>query len=197
MPPLSLPDTSRSLSPEALLEFEAARLFVERATAVNPSLTIDLHHVATIADICHRLDGIPLAIELAAARVNVLSVEQINVRLNNRFRLLTGGSRTSVARQRTLEGTVDWSYDLLSETERRVLCELSVFPGGWSLEAAEEVCSGDGVERGEVLDLLSHLVDKSLVVVEDDGRGERRYRYLETVRQYGRDRLLGSGKPSA
>jgi predicted ATPase/DNA-binding winged helix-turn-helix (wHTH) protein len=174
VPPLSLPDTSRSLSPEALLEFEAARLFVERATAVDPSFTIDLHNVATIADICHRLDGMPLAIELAAARVNVLSVEQINTRLDDRFALLTGGSRTSVARQRTLEGTVDWSYDLLSETERRVLCELSVFSGGCSLDAAEEVCSGDGVERGEVLDLLSHLVGKSLVVVENGGRGERR-----------------------
>ena len=190
VPPLSLPDTSQSLSPEALLECEAARLFVERAAAVDPSLTIDRHHVATIANICHRLDGIPLAIELAAARVNVLSVEQINLRLEDRFRLLTGGSRTSVARHRTLEGTVDWSYDLLSESERRVLSELSVFFGGWSLEAAEEVCSGDGVEKGEVLDLLSHLVGKSLVVVEDDGRGARRYRYLETV-QSVRPRPLG------
>lgn len=174
VPPLSLPDTSRALSPEALLEYEAARLFVERAAAVDPSLTVGLHHVAAIADICHRLDGLPLAIELAAARVNVLSVEQINIRLNDRFRLLTGGSRTSVARQRTLEGTVAWSYDLLSETERRVFSELSVFSGGWSLEAAEEVCSGDGIERGDVLDLLSHLVNKSLVVVDSDSRGEPR-----------------------
>jgi non-specific serine/threonine protein kinase len=194
VPPLSLPDTSRSLSPEALLEFEAARLFVERATAVDPTLRVCPRNVATIANICHRLDGIPLAIELAAARVNVLSVEEINIRLDDRFRLLTGGSRTSVARQRTLEGTVDWSYDLLSATERRVLCELSVFSGGWSVEAAEKVCSGGGLERGEVLDLLSHLVGKSLVVVEDDGRGERRFRYLETVRQYGRDRLVRSGE---
>ena len=160
----------------------------------NPSLTIDRHQVATIANICHRLDGIPLAIELAAARVNVLSVEQIDIRLEDRFRLLTGGSRTSVARHRTLEGTVEWSYDLLSEAERRVLSALSVFLGGWSLEAAEEVCSGEGVEKGEVLDLLSHLVGKSLVVVEDDGRGARRYRYLETVQQYGRGRLVGSGE---
>jgi non-specific serine/threonine protein kinase len=194
VPSLSLPDSSRSLSPEALIEYEAARLFVERATAVDPSFAVAQHHVATIAEICHRLDGIPLAIELAAARVNVLSVDQINVRLKDRFRLLTGGSRTSVARQRTLEATVDWSYDLLSKTERRVLCQLSVFPGGWSLEAAEEVCSGDGIEKDDMLDLLSHLVDKSLVVVEDDGARERRYRYLETVRQYGRDRLLRSGE---
>ena len=190
VPPLSLPGTSRSLSPEALLEFEATRLFVERATTVDPTLAVGLHHVATIADICHRLDGLPLAIELAAARVNVLSLEQINTRLHDRFRLLTGGSRTSLARQSTLRGTLDWSYHLLSEAERRVLCDLSVFSGGWSLAAAEEVCSGDGVERGDLIDLLSHLVDKSLVVVEDHGRGERRYRFLESVRQYGRDRLL-------
>ena len=194
VPSLSLPDTSRALSPEALLEFEAARLFVERATAVDPSLAVGQHHVAAIAEICHRLDGIPLAIELAAARVNVLSVEQITSRLQDRFRLLTGGSRTSVAQQRTLEATVDWSYDLLSETERRALRALSVFPGGWSLEAAEEVCSGDGIEKDDTLDPLSHLVDKSLVVVEDDGARARRYRYLETVRQYGRDRLLRSGE---
>ncbi|MEO8259109.1 MAG: winged helix-turn-helix domain-containing protein [Acidobacteriota bacterium] len=193
VPPLSLPDTSDLLSPEALLEFEAARLFVERAAAVDPSLTVSLRNVITIADICHQLDGIPLAIELAAARMNVLSVEQINIRLGDRFRILTGGSRTSAARQRTLEGTVDWSYDLLSATERRVLCDLSVFSGGWSVEAAEKVCSGDGLERGEVMDLLSHLVGKSLVVVADDGRGERRFRYFETVRQYGRDRLVRSG----
>jgi len=190
VPSLSLPDLSRSLSPGALLEFEAARLFVERATAADPSFAVGQNQVATIAEICHRLDGIPLAIELAAARVNVLSVEQITSRLKDRFRLLTGGSRSSMARQRTLEATVDWSYDLLSETERRVLRALSVFPGGWSLEAAEEVCSGDGVEKDDMLDFLSHLVDKSLVFVEDDGAGGRRYRCLETVRQYGRDRLL-------
>lgn len=192
VPPLSLPDTSRALSPESLFECEAARLFVERATAVNPSLTVGPHHVVAIADICHRLDGLPLAIELAAARVNVLSVDQINIRLNDRFRLLTGGSRTSLPRHRTLEGTVAWSYDLLSATERQVLCELSVFPSGWSLEASEEVCSGDCVERRDVLDLLSHLVNRSLVVVESDSRGEPRYRCLETVRQYGRDRLRES-----
>ena len=195
VPSLSLPDSSCSLSPEALLEFEATRLFVERATAVDPSFAVGPHHVATIADICHRLDGIPLAIELAAARVNVLSVEQINVPAE---RSVPAPHR----RQQDVRGPATYArghgrLELSSSSrrrERRVLCELSVFPGGWSLEAAEEVCSGDGVERGDVLDLLSHLVDKSLVVVEDDGRGERRYRFLETVRQYGRDRLLESGR---
>ena len=135
VPSLSLPDSSRALSPEALLEFEAARLFVERATAVDPSFAVGQHHAATIAEICHRLDGIPLAIELAAARVNVLSVEQITSRLKDRFRLLTGGSRSSVARQRTLEATVDWSYDLLSETERACCARSRCFPadGAWRL----------------------------------------------------------------
>ena len=143
---------------------------------------------------CHRLDGIPLAIELAAARVKVLSIEQINARLNDRFRLLTGGSRTSVARQRTLEATVDWSYELLSEPERQLLRRLSVFAGGWTIEAAEDVTSGDGIERKEVLDLLSRLVDKSLVNVDGDGDEGPRYRFLETVRQYGRERLLQSAE---
>ena len=147
-----------------------------------------------VAQVCHRLDGIPLAIELAAARVKVLSIEQINARLNDRFRLLTGGSRTAVARQRTLKATVDWSYDLLSDSERRLLRRLSVFAGGWTIEAAEDVSSGDGIEREEVLDLLSRLVDKSLVNVDNDIDESRRYRFLETVRQYGRERLLQSGE---
>ena len=168
VPSLSLPAPAQALSPEALLEYEAVRLFVERVAAVEPMFAITKANMATVAEVCHRLDGIPLAIELAAARIKVLSVEQINVRLKDRFRLLTGGSRTAGARQRTLEATVDWSYDLLSEMERRLLCRLSVFAGGWTLEAAEDVCSGEGIERDEMLDLLSRLVDKSLVNVEED-----------------------------
>jgi non-specific serine/threonine protein kinase len=147
-----------------------------------------------VAQVCHRLDGIPLAIELAAARVNVLSIEQIDSRLNDRFRLLTGGSRTAVARQRTLKAAVDWSYDLLSDSERRLLRRLSVFAGGWTLDAAEDVSSGVGGEREEVLDVLSRLVDKSLVNADSDSGESRRYRFLETVRQYGRERLLRSGE---
>jgi len=194
VPSLSLPDPSQALSPEALQEYEAAHLFVDRAAAIEPTFAVTQANATTIAEVCHRLDGIPLALELAAARVKVLSVEQINVRLKDRFRLLTGGSRTAVARQRTLEATVDWSYDLLSERERLLLCRLSVFPAGWTLEVAEEVCSGDGIEQDDMLDLLSRLVDKSLVIVEDDATGDRRYRFLETVRQYGRERLLRSGE---
>jgi non-specific serine/threonine protein kinase len=191
VPSMSVPSPSESATPEVLLQHEAVRLLLARANAVAPFTVTDAD-AATLAEICRRLDGIPLAIELAAARLSVLSLDQINVRLKDRFRLLTGGSRTAVARQRTLEATIDWSYDLLSESERTLLCRLSVFPGGWTLEAAEEVCAGNGLDKESILDLLSNLVDKSLVNVEDDAGGERRYRCLETVRQYGRERLVRS-----
>jgi non-specific serine/threonine protein kinase len=198
VPSLSVPDPSQPVQLESLLEFEAARLFVDRAQAVDAAFAVTDSNVATIAEVCLRLDGIPLAIELAAARLNVLSLDQINTRLKDRFRLLTGGSRTAVARQRTLEATVDWSYELLAEAERRLLCRLSIFPAGWTLEAAEEVCSGDPIARDDLLDHLSRLVDKSLVSVEPasdaDPAAGRRYRFLETVRQYGRERLLRSGE---
>ena len=193
VPSLSVPASSDVVAPETLAQYEAVRLFVERAAAVTPSFAITEGNGATVAEVCRRLDGIPLAIELAAVRLNVLSVDQINARLKDRFRLLTGGSRTAVARQRTLEATIDWSYDLLSETERTLLCRVSVFPGGWTLEAGEDVCAGDGIEKESVLDLLSRLVDKSFVNVEGDTSRDRRYRCLETVRQYGRERLLRSG----
>jgi non-specific serine/threonine protein kinase len=148
-----------------------------------------------IAQICHRLDGIPLAIELAAARVKVLSVEQISKRLDDRFRLLTGGARTALPRQQTLRALIDWSYDLLTENERLLLTRLSVFAGGWTLEAAEEVCIGQNVILSyDILDLLTQLVNKSLVVViEHSQSGETRYRMLETIRQYAREKLLEAG----
>jgi len=193
VPSLSLPDVLPSLSAGALLDSESARLFMERAIATEPRFTVTSENAATIADICRRLDGIPLAIELAAARVAVLSVEQINTRLQDRFRLLTGGTRTAVARQRTLEATVDWSYQLLSDGERQLLNRLSIFPAGWTLGAAEKICGGDGLEASDMLDLLSKLVSKSLVSVDDNDGGERRYRFLETVRQYARERLIQTG----
>jgi len=193
VPSLSLPAASELPASEALLEYDAIRLFVERAGAVDAAFTVKATNAVTVAEICHRLDGIPLALELAAARLNVLSVDQISRRLSDRFRLLTGGSRTAVARQRTLEATIDWSYDLLSETERVLLCRLSVFPGGFTLEAAEDVCAGDGIDKDIMVDLLSHLVDKSLIIADAEAAGERRYRFLETVRQYGRERLVRSG----
>ena len=190
---LVVPDAGAALTADGLAGFEATRLFIERARAIDDTFTVTASNATTIARICQRLDGIPLAIELAAARVAVLSVEQIDLRLRDRFRLLTGGSRTAVPRQRTLEATVDWSYQLLSEPERTLLARLSVFPAGWSIEAAEQVCASDGLEAGDVLDLLSHLVGKSLVIVESEIAGDRRYRFLETVRQYARDRLAQAG----
>jgi non-specific serine/threonine protein kinase len=192
VPSLSLPEALTSV-PEELIASEAMQLFVERASAVDPTFTATSHNGNVIARLCRRLDGIPLAIELAAARIAVLSPEQIEARLQDRFRLLTGGARRAVARQRTLEATVDWSYHLLSDAERQLLSRLSVFPATWSLEAAEHVCGGDGISKHDVLDLLSRLVGKSVVVVDSEFADARRYRLLETVRQYARERLVQSG----
>jgi non-specific serine/threonine protein kinase len=194
IPSLNLPDASRLETADEMAGYEAVRLFVDRANAVDPVFAITSQNTALVGDICRRLDGIPLAIELAAAKLKVLSVDQLHGRLKDRFRLLTGGSRTAVARQRTLEATIDWSYDLLSESERLLLCRLSVFPGSWTLDAAEEICSGDGLEITTFVEVLSNLVDKSLVNVESPADGERRYRCLETVRQYGRERLAQLGQ---
>jgi Predicted ATPase len=193
VPSLSLPDIKHLPLIEQLSQYEAVRLFIDRALLVAPHFVVDKDNAPHIAQICHRLDGIPLAIELAAARVKMLSVEQISKRLDDRFRLLTGGARTSMPRQQTLRALIDWSYDLLSKNERLLLCRLSVFAGGWALEAAEEICAGDGIESYEILDLLSQLVNKSLVVVQDSQSGETRYRMLETLRQYTREKLLEVG----
>jgi predicted ATPase/class 3 adenylate cyclase len=191
VPSLSLPDVHHLPPSEDLVLYEAVRLFVDRAVAATPGFTVTGQNALAVAQVCHRLDGIPLAIELAAARVKVITVEQIAVRLDDRFRLLTGGSRMVLPRQQTLRAAVDWSYDLLSEIERGLLRRLSVFAGGWTLEAAEGICTGQGVEASNVLDLLTHLVDKSLVVVERP-EGEARYHMLETVRQYSVNRLVES-----
>jgi predicted ATPase/DNA-binding CsgD family transcriptional regulator len=197
VPPLSLPDPRRLPAVVDLVHYEAANLFVERAKAVKSEFALTERNAMCVAQICYRLDGIPLAIELAAARVRVLSVEQIAARLDDRFALLTGGGRTALARQRTLEAAMDWSHELLPGKERKLLRRLSVFAGGFTLEAAEAACSGspsDGeVEQGEVLDLISRLVDKSLVLVAERD-GQARYRLLETVRQYGREKLERSGE---
>ncbi len=191
LPSLSLPDPQRLPPLERLTEYEAVRLFVERAAAVLPSFAATTQNAQYIGQVCHQLDGMPLAVELAAARVSAVSPEQIAKRLGERFRLLTGGSRTDLPRHQTLRAAMDWSYDLLSEKEKVLLRRLSVFAGGWTLEAAEEVCSGEGLAADEVLDLLTQLVEKSLAVVEQ--LGEARYRLLETVRQYARD-LLEAGE---
>jgi predicted ATPase/class 3 adenylate cyclase len=180
---------------EALSQFEAVKLFIDRAVAVLPDFTVTNANAPTVAEICHRLDGIPLAIELAAARVRVLNVEQIAVRLRDSFRLLAGGSRSALPRQQTLRALIDWSHDLLSDGERALLRRLSVFCGGWTLDAAETVCVGSGIEEGDVLDLLTALVDKSLVTYDQAGAG--RYRMLETIRQYARERLAEAGELDA
>jgi non-specific serine/threonine protein kinase len=197
VPSLSVPDPRRVSSAGAglasdLIPYEGVRLFIERAIAVQPNFNMTDANASAVAQICYRLDGIPLAIELAAARVKALSVEQIAARLDDRFRLLTGGSRTALPRHQTLQALIDWSYDLLSEVERVLLRRLSVFAGGWTLEAAETVCAGDGIQPDDVLDLLAHLVDKSLVLVEER-HGEARYRMLDTIQQYAREKALESG----
>jgi non-specific serine/threonine protein kinase len=188
VPSLSLPDARRFPTPEDLVLYEAVRLFVDRATATAPEFGVTSENAPAVAQVCQRLDGIPLAIELAAARIKVLAVEQIAARLDDRFRLLTGGSRMVLPRQQTLRAAIDWSYNLLSETERMLFRRLSVFAGGWTLDAAEAVCANGGVEADQVLDLLTSLVDKSLVLTEIQ-TGAARYRFLETVRQYAHDRL--------
>ncbi|MEJ7816454.1 MAG: AAA family ATPase, partial [Rubrobacter sp.] len=191
VPSLSLPDLRRLPAVESLPQYESALLFVERAEAVKPDFALTEQNAPAVAQVCYRLDGIPLAIELAAARVKVLPVEQISERLDDCFRLLAAGSRTAMPRHRTLHATMDWSHELLPEAERTLFRRLSVFSGGFSLDAAEWVCAGEELERDEGLELLSHLVDKSLVVAREEG-GEARYRLLETVRQYGWERLSES-----
>jgi len=232
IPSLSLPGEMSLSSLEAVQGSEAAQLFTDRAQSASLGFQVTGQNAAAIAQICRQLDGIPLALELAAARVRALSVEQIAARLDDRFRLLTGGSRTALPRQQTLRALIDWSYDLLSEPERRLLARLSIFAGGWTLEAAEAVCAEEekkelkqetrkpgsqektllptaGVLRhatgpsawgcllpSDVLDLLTSLVDKSLVLVEEREGGQR-YRMLETVRQYGLEKLKASGEEPA
>jgi predicted ATPase/DNA-binding CsgD family transcriptional regulator len=193
VPSLSLLDLRHLPVVESLSQYESTRLFIERTTAVKPTFTLTEHNAPAVAQICYRLDGIPLAIELAAARTKVLSVEQIAERLDDSFGLLSAGGRTAMPRHRTLHATMDWSHELLPEEERTLFRRLSVFAGDFTLEAAESVCAGEDLQREEALDLLSHLVDKSLILVAEQG-GEARYRLLETVRQYGWEKLSVSGE---
>ena len=187
VPSLSLTDPNNRL--ENIEQSEAVQLFVERANTILPGYALTEANASNIAEICQRLDGIALAIELAASRVKLLKVDQIRARLEDAFRLLTGGSRTALPRQQTLRGTIDWSYNLLSEEERTVLRCLSVFIGGWTIDAAESVC-----DNVNMLDLLTRLVDKSLVTVDREHSNEPRYYLLETIRQYAREKLAESGE---
>jgi len=196
VPSLSQPLPTRGAplpAPADLRNWEAPRLFEERARLCVPAFTLDPATAEPVLRICRRLDGMPLALELAAARVKVLSVTQIADRLDDRFRLLRGASRDVLPRQQTLRALVDWSHDLLSGPERALLRRLSVFVGGWDLEAAEAVGTGDGVDAGDVLDLLERLVERSLVVADTAG-GTARYRLLETIREYSRERLEQQGE---
>jgi predicted ATPase len=195
VPSLSLPDPGHPPPVEELARYEAIRLFAERPKVVVPTFEMTEHNAPAMARVCQLLDGIPLAIELAAARAKVLSVEQIAGRLDESFGLLAGGGRTAVPHHRTLQATMEWSHELLGEEERVLFRRLSVFAGGFTLGAAEAVCADGSIEEDGILDLLARLVDKSIVVVATHEREEEaRYRLLETVRQYGREKLEEAGE---
>lgn len=183
VPPLSLPDPERPTDVTTLADHEAVELFVDRARAVKSAFSLTPANAASVAELCIRLEGIALAIELAASRVKVLSVQQIADRLGDRLNLLTGGSRTAAPRYQALAAAIDWSYNLLTEAEKTVFRRLSVFSGGWTLEAAESVCAGDGVDKDDVLELLTGLIDKSLAV-SDERDGHERYRFMVTIQEY-------------
>jgi predicted ATPase len=188
VPPLIPPERDHSV--EEVASTEAVRLFVQRAQAAVGRFTLTTHNAPAIAAICTRLEGLPRAIELGAARVRVLTVEQIAERLDDCLRVLTAGARLAPLRHQTLRAALDWSYALLSEAERRVFERLAIFAGGWTLEAAEAVCAEDGLDAEIILDLLASLVDKSLVIGEERDT-QLRYRLLDLVRQYARERLAG------
>jgi predicted ATPase/class 3 adenylate cyclase len=186
--PLETPDPKHLPATEMLSKYDAVRLFIERAIAVSPDFIVDNKSAPAVAQICYQLDGIPLAIELAAARVGAMSVDMILDRLDDRFRLLSKGDRAVLPRHQTLGAVIDWSYDLLSKDERTLFRRLGVFAGSWTLEAAESLCCGDGIEEWEIFELITSLVDKSIVQI-DRSQMELRYRMLETIRQYALQKI--------
>ncbi len=194
VPPLSVPGLEGGVTAESLLQCEAVHLFVERAKAVQQAFRLTEQNAPAVVEVCRRLDGIPLALELAAARMRALTVEQIAARVSDRFRLLTTGDQMALPRQQTLRAMMDWSHDLLTQRDQVLFRRLAVFAGGWTLEATEAVAAGGPVGRGDVLDVLAELVDKSLVVVDPEGG---RFRLLETVRQYADQRLAEAGERDA
>jgi predicted ATPase/DNA-binding CsgD family transcriptional regulator/Tfp pilus assembly protein PilF len=194
VPPLELPALSGGEhGPAELADHEAVRLFAERAAAVRPGFALGQDNIHSVVQLCRTLDGVPLAIELAAARVSALSVEQIAARLDDRFQLLASGDRAAPPRQQTLRAAVDWSYELLTEPEQVLLRRLSVF-SGWNLEMAEQVCADAAIPAARVLDLLAALIDKSLVTLDAEVHGESRYRLLDTIREYAADRAAAAGE---
>jgi predicted ATPase len=196
VPSLAIPDPDQLLAPDDLLRYEAVRLFVERAAAAAPGFALDEENAADVARICFRLDGLPLALELAAGRLGALGPAAVAERLDDRFRLLRSGSRAAPTRQQTLEATLQWSHDLLEPDERMLLRRLGIFAGGFELTAVEAVCAGAGLDVAGSADVLARLVEKSLVAADEGGR-ERRYRLLETVRLYARERLGDAGETAA
>jgi non-specific serine/threonine protein kinase len=195
VPPLGLPDATQPVTRASLLHYDAVRLFVERAYAVEPSFQLAASNAGAVVGICRRLDGIPLALELASARVNVLTVQEIAARLNDGFALLASGQRIRLEpRHQTLRATIDWSYILLTAEEQTVLRRLAVFVAGFTLATAEAVCSGEGIAPQHILDLLSSLVGKSLVMAETTSRTQARYRLLETIREYALEKLAEAGE---
>ena len=193
---LHTPDVAENVDPDQLLEYEAVELFRDRIGEVKPDFHLTGRNAKAVADICRRLDGIPLALELAAARGAAMSVQDIAARLDDCFNLLTGGSRTALRRQRTLRATIDWSHDLLSPSEQVLFRRLAVFAGGWTLEAAEVVCEGQPLLRADVVAVMMHLIDQSLVSAHIQD-GPTRYRFLETVRSYATERLKAAGELSS
>jgi non-specific serine/threonine protein kinase len=197
VPSLSLPDSQNDFSIKTLVESEGIRLFTERAEAKRTQFGLTSQNAPAVVQICQRLDGIPLAIELAAARVRMMSVDEIAKRLDDRFTLLTAGNRSAPLRHQTLRAAIDWSYDLLTKSEQILFRSLSVFAGGFTLDAAEEVCGFGKLKQSHVLPLLGRVVDKSLVFVDAiSNAGQTRYRLLETIREYALEKLIGSGEES-
>ena len=194
VPSLSAPRADASIA--EIASADAVRLFVDRARALGTELEITDDNAASIGQVCRRLDGVPLAIELAAARVPAMNPRELAARLDDRFQVLAGGRRGKIERHQTLRAVIDWSYDLLNEAEQRLLDRVTVFTGGWTLEAAEAVCAGGVVDAASVFDLTARLVARSLVIAEDQGFATR-YRLLETIRQYGEERLSDDGELEA
>ncbi len=192
LPSLDVPHKIADLTPAAVMEFGAVALFVDRARSVDKSFALTDDNAPIVAEICRRLDGIPLALELAAARVKILSIPNLAQRLNERFKILTGGSRTALPRQKTLGALIDWSYDLLTPPEQMLFSRVGIFAGGFSLDAATAVCSGEDLDEIDILDLLSSLTDKSLVVADTAGEQER-YHLLESTRAYALEKLTAAG----
>lgn len=189
---LNTPGPKEKISAATLTQYESVRLFIERALAVNSSFTVNNNNAPAIAGICSQLDGIPLAVELAAARTKVLTAEKIYARLNDRFKLLTGGKRTALPRQQTLSALIDWSYELLSDNEKTLWNRLSVFSGGWTLEASEKICSDEKIiSEEEILELLNNLTEKSIVIFNIENQ---RYKMLETIKKFGDEKMRAANE---